>query len=383
MSGPFEAFARSAARAKWAGERVRNGHGIDDMFPEVAADEDLTGDERYTTRETIAWAQKEIGIDAFDLDVAACEESHHAPTWYSKEDNGLIQPWFGRVWNNPPYSNIAPWVTRAWEAIRGADPLNHADLIAMLIPATRTEQAWWQWMVEPHRDRGGELSTRFLPGRTSFARPGSGGLRPGRRAVWLRVADLAAPVIAALFVQRNGCYFGLDGVDPWDEARDARLYAGPHRVIAHPPCQRWGMLAKVVEARWGHRVGDDDGCFESALASVRKWGGVLEHPAYTTAWAAFGLARPPPRGGWVLGLCGGWSAHVEQGHYGHKARKATWLYARVDAPPDLKWGRSAAMFNVRSWRRADGTRAPEMPKRERSTTPAPFREVLLSIARSA
>ena len=33
-------------------------------------------------------------------------------------------------------------------------------------------------------------------------------------------------MIAALYVATGGCYFGLDGVDPWDEARDARLYAG-------------------------------------------------------------------------------------------------------------------------------------------------------------
>lgn len=47
-------------------------------------------------------------------------------------------------------------------------------------------------------------------------------------------------MIAALYVQAEGCYFGVDGVDPWDEQRDARLYDGPWPVVAHPPCQRWG-----------------------------------------------------------------------------------------------------------------------------------------------
>lgn len=46
--------------------------------------------------------------------------------------------------------------------------------------------------------------------------------------------------IAALFVATGGCYFGLPGIDPWDKARDARLYAGPWPVVAHPPCERWG-----------------------------------------------------------------------------------------------------------------------------------------------
>ena len=48
--------------------------------------------------------------------------------------------------------------------------------------------------------------------------------------------------IAALYVETGGSYYGLPGVDPWDERRDARLYPGPHPAVAHPPCQRWGKL---------------------------------------------------------------------------------------------------------------------------------------------
>jgi hypothetical protein len=40
------------------------------------------------------------------------------------------------------------------------------------------------------------------------------------------------------------------------------------------------------------RKGDDGGCFISALEAVRKWGGVLEHPAASSAWKAFGLKEP-------------------------------------------------------------------------------------------
>ena len=46
--------------------------------------------------------------------------------------------------------------------------------------------------------------------------------------------------IAALFVETDGVYFNVPGVDPWDESRDARKYSGSHPVVAHPPCQRWG-----------------------------------------------------------------------------------------------------------------------------------------------
>jgi hypothetical protein len=42
--------------------------------------------------------------------------------------------------------------------------------------------------------------------------------------------------IAALYVQTDGCYYNMEGVDPWDKKRDARLYKGPYPVVAHPPC---------------------------------------------------------------------------------------------------------------------------------------------------
>jgi hypothetical protein len=155
-----------------------------------------------------------------------------------------------------------------------------------------------------------------------------------------------AGTVAALFVQANGCYAGLEGVDLWPASRDARLYAGPWPVVAHPPCERWGAMAKGGPRRDGGRakeLGADAGCFAAALAAVRAWGGVLEHPRGSAAWRAFGLLTPPTGGGWVAadGL-GGWTCCVEQGHYGHRARKATWLYAcGVASLPSLRWGPSA------------------------------------------
>ena len=60
-------------------------------------------------------------------------------------------------------------------------------------------------------------------------------------------------MIAALFVEQNGCYFELDNVDPWDKHRDARLYSGPYPVIAHPPCHFFGaQLGEVSEAVGGY-----------------------------------------------------------------------------------------------------------------------------------
>ncbi len=195
--------------------------------------------------------------------------------------------------------------------------------------------------------------------------------------------------VAALFVERGGAYWDLPDVDPWDEERDARLYAGPYPVVAHPPCSRWCRLAGLVEARWGHKRGDDDGCFASALASVRRWGGVLEHPAYSDAWDAFALPMPPTRhGGWIRGLCGGWACHVEQGRYGHPAKKATWLYAfGLPVLPSLRWGsdldsESSALVSWCGNHTKAGESRPRVGKHSAARTPAEFREALLSMARS-
>jgi hypothetical protein len=203
--------------------------------------------------------------------------------------------------------------------------------------------------------------------------------------------------VAALYVEARGAYVGLDGVDPWDAARDARLYAGPHPVVAHPPCERWGRY-------WGggpshhksgrFKLGDDGGCFTSALAAVRRFGGVLEHPEASHAWAAHGMLKPPRSGGWVAAGDGmGWTCCVEQGHYGHLARKATWLYAAHVELPSLRWGASGGKARLedgfhsaaerRAARDAGVPPAKRIPSRMLAATPPEFRDLLLSIARSS
>jgi hypothetical protein len=200
-------------------------------------------------------------------------------------------------------------------------------------------------------------------------------------------------VIAALFVATGGCYFNLDGVDPWDEQRDARLYAGPHPVVAHPPCQRWGRYwSGGPSAKVRRILGDDDGCFASALDSVRRWGGVLEHPEASHAFERFSLAKPPKRGGWIPNEVG-WTCCVEQGHYGHSARKATWLYyVGNNPPPELIWGKSSGVrldegFHSKAERdaaRAAGQRpVKRLSAAQNLATPIPFRDLLLTLSRGS
>ncbi|WP_116791424.1 hypothetical protein [Achromobacter dolens] len=193
--------------------------------------------------------------------------------------------------------------------------------------------------------------------------------------------------VAALFVETDGAYFGVPGVDPWDEPRDARKYAGNLPVVAHPPCQLWGAMANVNFVRWGgehNRPGNDHGCFEAALRSVRAYGGVLEHPAKSRAFAFYGLTRPTAIG-WQRCISGGWVCEVWQSAYGHRANKATWLYyCGNNPPPQLRWDRPRGSHQVGFHdQRGKHRNKPTLPRREASATPPEFRNVLLAIARSA
>lgn len=192
--------------------------------------------------------------------------------------------------------------------------------------------------------------------------------------------------VAALYVETDGAYFNLPGVDAWDEARDARKYSGPHPVVAHPPCQRWGAMARVNYARWGgehNRPGNDLGCFRSALASVSKWGGVLEHPAKSMAWDFHGLTKPKGIG-WQRCKTGGWVCEVWQSAYGHKANKATWLYFfSANKPQELRWDRPKGTHQVGFHdQRGKSRNKPTLNRREAAATPPEFRDVLISLARS-
>jgi hypothetical protein len=185
--------------------------------------------------------------------------------------------------------------------------------------------------------------------------------------------------IAALYVETDGCYFGLPHVDPWDKERDARLYTGPHPVVAHPPCDRWHMLSAVNHKRWGFRINEDDGCFASALAAVRTWGGVLEHPAQSRAFRFHGIPQPTIRG-WQRTFDGDWITEVDQAAYGHRARKSTWLlYNGSEPPPALDWRDVRGTHQVGNF----DQKLPAMAKREALATPTAFRDLLLSIADGA
>lgn len=198
---------------------------------------------------------------------------------------------------------------------------------------------------------------------------------------------------AALFVSQHGPYWGRSDVDPWDETRDARRYNGPYPVVAHPPCRLWINLAAVNYARalnepnrtvmipaW-YPGGTDGGCFAHALASVRRFGGVLEHPSGSHAWAHHGL-RKPARGSWQRAAPREWVTCVNQSCYGHQARKATWLlYVGDAAPPAVDWRDMPGTHQV-GWTDARGKarNKPTLSSRNAELTPPKFAELLIALA---
>jgi hypothetical protein len=186
--------------------------------------------------------------------------------------------------------------------------------------------------------------------------------------------------VAALYIDPRGPYPTLEGVDCWDEHRDARKYDGPHPVVAHPPC---GSYSALRHLRLDH---SDRDCAVRALEQVRTFGGVLEHPANSTLFDACGLPKP----GELPDAWGGRTIEVEQVRWGHVARKRTWLYlvgisdAGVNPPPrePTHW--------VSGWRyRKDkgGGVAPghikQCSAQQRRRTPPPFAAWLVELARSA
>ena len=108
----------------------------------------------------------------FTVDAAALPHNARVSRFWTPATDGLRQDWTGeRVWCNPPFSAIRPWVEKALES--------DADLVVMLLPANRTEQGWWQDLIEPRR--GSALTVEFLRGRTRFIAHDDDKIRPNAR----------------------------------------------------------------------------------------------------------------------------------------------------------------------------------------------------------
>lgn len=182
--------------------------------------------------------------------------------------------------------------------------------------------------------------------------------------------------VAALFVDPKGPYTQIEGVDCWDEQRDALRYPGPFPVGAHPPCGPWGRLKFLCR----HQR-PDGGLF--AVDAVREFGGVLEHPEHSTLWKATRLPMP----GELPDAHGGFSVAVRQSDWGHRCAKPTWLYcvgvdrSTVENAARANAGRGVATHRITNGSRGDTT-LPRVGSIEARLTPVPFALWLVDIARS-
>ncbi len=125
-------------------------------------------DDRRTPQDVFAPLNARWG---FTLDVAASEANALCPKFFTRETDGLLRSWKGeRVWCNPPFSRLEPWICKAWQEMADG-----CALVVMILPANRCEQKFWQQHIEPWRDSiprdGIRLSTKFLAGRARFAAP--------------------------------------------------------------------------------------------------------------------------------------------------------------------------------------------------------------------
>ena len=115
-----------------------------------------TSDDWATPPEIVCEFEEEFG--PFDLDACCRPDTAKAPQYFTKADNALVQPWFGRVWMNPPFSNPAPWLEKAV-----AETLQRrAELVVALLPAA-TDTGWFHEWVLPHASE-----IRFRRGRIKF-----------------------------------------------------------------------------------------------------------------------------------------------------------------------------------------------------------------------
>jgi hypothetical protein len=168
--------------------------------------------------------------------------------------------------------------------------------------------------------------------------------------------------VAALFVRRDSHYKTLDGVDCYDEDRDALTWPGGVPGIFHPPCRGWGKLSGFAKCAPGELA-----LAVWSVAMCRRFGGVVEHPVHSRLWKEVGC--------WSAGMRdnhGGVFITLNQADFGHRAEKATGLYI-VGAPvPSLPFFLADASHSVE-----------RMNVKEREQTPPQFAALLVHLARQA
>jgi ParB family chromosome partitioning protein len=128
----------------------------------------MAGNEWYTPGEYLEAARAVMG--GIDLDPASCAEANRsvrAARYYTQAENGLLHPWSGRVWCNPPYTQVRPGrsALKAWvEKLVVSYRLGHVSEAICLLPSD-TSTRWFAWLWA--------FVVCFPPRRLRFDRPGT------------------------------------------------------------------------------------------------------------------------------------------------------------------------------------------------------------------
>lgn len=178
--------------------------------------------------------------------------------------------------------------------------------------------------------------------------------------------------VAVLFVQVDSVYKRMPNVDAWDAKRNALNWPGAASVVAHPPCRLWSRMRSFSTAAPAEKE-----LAIWAIAKVREFGGVLEHPAGSALWDHAGLPVPGSSDAW------GFTLKVNQSWWGHKARKSTWLYIVGMDYADIPefWATLAPPTHVCCNGGSVEKKRPELSPKARSATPPRFAAWLVEVAR--
>lgn len=133
--------------------------------------------EVYASSKTCEWEtpielfDKLNDIYGFEIDVCATRENAKCLKFFTKEDNGLMQDWYGCCWMNPPYGReIGKWMKKAYEEGR------KDATVVCLVPA-RTDTAWWH-------DYAMQGDIQFIRGRLKFGNAKDGAPFPSAIVVF-------------------------------------------------------------------------------------------------------------------------------------------------------------------------------------------------------
>ena len=179
--------------------------------------------------------------------------------------------------------------------------------------------------------------------------------------------------VAVLFARADSNYKAMPGCDVFDIERDARTFAGGMPAVAHPPCRAWGRMRQFAKPRE-----DEKDLARFAVANIRRFGGVLEHPAESSLWWDQLLPLP----GRAPDAYGGWTMAFDQFHFGHRAEKSTWLYivgCHPDELPPIPQREGRPTHCIRPTK--SYPRLPSVTKAEREHTPPALAAWLVEVAR--